>query len=235
MKRLIRKYILLLLPIVALIGACSKSGVPLKASIPEELILPEKPIAILPVNAETCSDYKEVAGATDKAVIFFSWSTAENANNYLVQVFESGAEVYNSTVNSNEVELTLDKGTTYSWKITAKNNDGESQSATFSFTTPGQPIGNFTPYAAQITTEFNNATSELAISWTGSDEDGDTLIYDIKVTDTSGNEIVDETGWTDTTMEPISVNNGETYTVQITSKDSFGNYSISTHTEKIVD
>jgi hypothetical protein len=220
---------------LALISACSKSGVPLKASIAEELILPEKPIGILPANAETCSDYKEVAGATDKAVIFFSWSTAENANNYLVQVFESGAEVYNSTVSSNEVELTLDKGKTYSWKITAKNNDGEAQSSTLSFTTPGQPIGNFTPYAAQIYTNYNGATSELGISWTGGDEDGDTLTYDIKVTDSSGKEIVVEAGLSGTTLAPVLVNTGETYTIQITSKDNFGNYSISTHTEKIND
>ncbi|MEQ8217877.1 MAG: hypothetical protein RIM68_00940 [Arenibacter sp.] len=231
MKRLGLLHQLVMVLFVALISACSKSAPALKASVEEELIMPDKAIGILPANAETCSDFKELPGDDNKATIYFSWSTAENALSYLVQVFEGGTEINNITVTTAETELTLEKGKSYTWTVTAINNDGETVSSTFSFTTPGQPIGNYAPYAAQIITDYNVSDSELSISWIGSDEDGDTLTYDVKVSDTDGNELVDQTNLSATSLDPISISTGKTYTIQITTRDNFGNFSIATHTE----
>lgn len=233
MKILVPFRPLVILFLVGLIGSCSKSAPALKASEEEELIMPDKVIGILPANAETCSDFNEVPGDDEKASILFSWSSASNALNYLLQVFDGGTEVNSIAVTTAETELILEKGKLYTWTITAKNNDGETVSSTFSFTTPGQPIGNYAPYAAQIVTDYNDSASELSVSWTGSDEDGDSLTYDIKVTDTDGNTLVDQTNLSVTTLDPISVSTGKTYTIQITTNDNFENFSIATHIEKI--
>jgi heme/copper-type cytochrome/quinol oxidase subunit 2 len=220
---------------IAMICSCSK-GESNDPKEPEEavLILPGKPVGVLPANAETCSDFEAVPGETDKATILFSWSAAENASSYLVTVFESDTEVSSATVTITMTELTLEKGKSYSWTIKATNKDGETQSNTFSFTTPGEPIGNFAPYAAEISMDFNESNGELVVSWVGKDEDGDPLTYDVIVEE--GDIIVEEhEDLTTVELNPITASAGVVYTVQVTSKDSFGNFSISTLTLKIED
>lgn len=221
---------------IAVIFSCNKGGSNDSKEPPEQPIamVPGKPEAILPKNAETCSDFKEVQGETDKAIILFSWSTAANATSYIVEVFESDITVSNATVTTTTTELTLEKGKSYSWRITAKNTDGETQSNTFSFITPGEPLGNFAPYAAEISMDYNTNNGELIISWVGDDEDGDSLTYDVivKEDDLTIAELNDLAA---VELDPISYVAGTLYFVQVTSKDSFGNFSVSTNTLKIED
>ena len=230
MKTPFQKYSCLSLLCLAIIFSCSKG----ESNDIEETVLswPEIPVGELPANAETCSDFEAVPGETDKATIFFSWSAAENATSYLVKVLESGTEVGSTTVTATTTELTLEKGKSYSWSITAKNKLGETQSNTFSFTTPGEPIGNFAPYAAEISVDLNESNDELAISWMGNDEDGDSLTYDviIKEDDVIIREYLDLTV---VQLDPINTSAGLTYIVQVISRDSFGNFSVSTHTFRI--
>lgn len=228
----LQKHKLVLILLIILIGACTKSGTPPEDIKPE---LPGKPEGILPANAETCSDFEEVIGAADKAAILFSWSPSENTTNYLLRVFASETEVSSSTVSTTEAKLTLEKGKSYTWSITAKNGTGEAISNTLSFTTPGRVIGNFAPYAAEINTEYNSTSSELSISWSGSDEDGDILTYDASVKDGGGNDILNQTNLSESILNPISVTLGETYTIRITSRDGSSNFSISAFTVKVGD
>jgi len=218
--------------LIVLTNACNKSSSTPDPITPE---IPGVPVGILPANAETCSDFEEVPGATNKATIFFSWSKAENATGYLVQLFESETEVHSLALTATEAEFVLDKGKLYSWMVIAENSAGSTPSSTMSFTTPGEAIGNYAPYAAEISAEYDNNTSEITISWIGSDEDGDPLTYDIQVRDAEDILIVDETGLDESTMNPISVSPGELYTIKVTSKDDFGNFSISTSTVRASD
>jgi hypothetical protein len=189
--------------------------------------LPGKPVGILPINAETCSDFEEVPGETDKAIIYFSWSVADNASSYVMEVFESGSKVNTSTVGTTSTKLTLDKGKSYSWTVTAINQDGENTSNTFSFITPGQPISNFAPYAAEISVDFDSANHEMTITWVGSDEDNDPLTYDVIIME-NGITLEQYEDLTESGIAPISVSINATYTIKVTSKDNFGNFSVST-------
>lgn len=231
----LQKYTFVLLLCTAIISSCSK-GEPTNPKEPEEPVqaLPEMPVGELPANAETCSDFEAVPGKTDKATIFFSWSASENASSYLLEVFESNTEVSSATVTDTTAELTLEKGKSYSWTVTAKNTLGETPSNTFSFTTPGEPIGNFVPYAAEIAIAFNENNGELAISWVGNDEDGDALTYDVIVKEDDV-IIAEHIDLTMLELNPIVASLGTTYIVEVKSKDNFGNFSVSTHTLKIQD
>lgn len=197
------------------------------------LVLPGEFMLVLPVNAETCSNFVEVSGEADMAEIHLSWTTAENTNSYTIQVFDSETQVSNTTITQTELELKLEKGKSYSWYITATNNDGETTSDTFSFTTPGVAVANFVPYAAEISTTYDSSVSLVSVNWSGSDEDGDHLTYIIEVVDPEGSNVI---------VYELNVGSAYffahllgKYTIRVTSTDIHGSYSISTKTIEIIN
>lgn len=187
---------------------------------------PTKAIGTLPANGEPCSDYEEVANDALKVMVAFKWNAAQRAQSYVLVVAEGSTEVFRNSSSALEAQVQLDRGKTYSWSLTSINNDGETGGDTYSFTTPGIPQGNFAPYAADITVEFNTQNSELSVSWVGSDEDGDQLVYDVTISENDVT-LIEENDYDQSSIAPIAYIDGEDYTVEIVSKDTFGNFSIS--------
>ena len=192
---------------------------------------PAKAIGVLPANGEPCSDYEEVSGSDTKVLILFKWNAAQFAQSYEVVVSDGNNEIARKSVGTLETKIELDRGKTYSWQINSINGDGEATSNTNSFTTPGVPVGNYVPYAAEITIGFDTVNLEMTVSWVGNDADGDELTYDITVWE-NGSIILEETDYAQDSFDPITIKNGEIYTVEVISKDSFGNSSISTTSEE---
>ncbi|WP_420604158.1 hypothetical protein [Flagellimonas sp.] len=192
----------------------------------EESKPPSKTIGTLPTNGEPCSDYEEVDNDDVKVLVEFRWNAAQLAQNYVLEIFEGTTEVFKSSFNNLEAKVQLDRGKTYSWSLTAVNNDGETAGDTYSFTTPGIPEANYAPYAAAITIEFNTQNMEMSVAWVGSDEDNDELTYDVTV---SENEsiLVEETDYNMESINPVAFKNGENYSVEVISKDTSGNFSVS--------
>ena len=188
--------------------------------------VPGKSNAILPSNGEPCSEYEDVVGEEDKASIFFQWSSASGADSYEIVVLEEGNQVATTTLSTRDTEIVLDRGKTFTWTVTAINDDGRTTSDTFSFTSPGIPVSNFAPYAAEISIDFETNTTEMDISWIGDDEDGDSLNYDINVFE---NDVLllEEIDLATTSIDPIMYLSGATYTIEVISRDSTGNFSIS--------
>ncbi|MFA9187081.1 hypothetical protein AAGV33_07495 [Flavobacterium sp. FBOR7N2.3] len=197
---------------------------------PEEPVvnLPEKPALALPVNGETCSDFTVVANNDNKAEISFTWSATAHASSYVLKVTQSGTEITSQTLTGTNYKLILDKGKSYSWTVTAKNNDGENTSATHSFTTPGNPVGNYVPYAAVINFNVNSSTSMATLSWIGKDEDSNTneLKYDIEIKEDS-NVLVSLTNQTATSVADFVAKLNSTYRIKINTIDKNGSYSSS--------
>lgn len=188
--------------------------------------LPGKANALLPANGEPCSQFEDVNGEADKALIFFEWSSANNANSYLIRVFENGNQVTNNGVSTTETEIVLDRGKTFTWTVTSINNDGETVSDTFSFTSPGVAIGNYAPYAAEVDVIFDIPNLEMDIFWLGNDEDGDTLTYDVTLTQ-GGIEIDEYIGLNDSSLPTMPYMPDTAYQVEVISRDGNGNFSIS--------
>lgn len=214
---------LALIILLMLVGACSSSS----STEEVEVMPPGKPNGILPTNGETCSDFIEVPQDETKAIILFTWGSVSNATGYVLEVFDGNVIQNSISASRTDVEATLDKGKSYTWTVTAENSAGQTKSDTMSFTTPGESVANYAPYAAEISTEFKSETSELIVSWSGSDQDGDALTYNILVKDSKGIDVVNQTGMAETTLDPIVVNLGETYSISVKSIDGFGNFSIS--------
>ncbi|MGX1929918.1 hypothetical protein [Flagellimonas sp. 2504JD4-2] len=192
----------------------------------EQKTPPAKAVGTLPANGEPCSDYEEVANDDTKVLVSFKWNAAQLAQNYILGITEGSTEVFSNSFNALEAKVELDRGKTYSWSLTSVNSDGETSGDTYSFATPGIPEGNYAPYAAEIAIEFDTQNSEIAISWIGRDEDGDALTYDVTVWE---NDVilVEETDYDQTSVNPVVYQNGVDYSVEVVSKDSSGNFSIS--------
>lgn len=208
--------------ITSLFSSCSSSGEETPTP-PETSNLTKKAIGVLPENGEPCADYTEAVNDASKVLIAFEWNAAEYAQSYVLVVLEGSNEVYTTTINSLETEVQLDRGKTYSWFLTAINEDGETKGDAYSFTSPGTPIGNFAPYTAEIIVAFN---TRMSVSWVGNDEDGDVLTYDVTI---KNNEsvLVQETDYSDTSINPIDFEPSATYDLEVVSKDPNGNTSVS--------
>lgn len=190
--------------------------------------LPEKATLALPLNGENCSDFKAVTNNDTKAEITFSWGASAHASSYILKITQSGTEIINQVLTTTTHKAVLDKGKTYSWTVTAKNSEGENLSATHSFTTPGNPVGNYVPYAAIINFNINNSTSMATLSWVGKDEDSNTseLKYDIEIKE-DNNVLLSLTNQISTSVPDFLVKLNATYRIKINTIDKHGSFSSS--------
>ena len=153
-------------------------------------------------------------------------NAAQNAVNYELKVLLGNEQAATTTVGGQEATVNLDRGKTYTWTVTSKNESGSTVSDTYSFTTPGLSEGNYAPYSAEILTEFETVEKLLTVSWIGSDEDGDDLTYDVIITENE-TVILEEIDFVNTSISGIGYTNNTNYTINIISKDGTGNFSIS--------
>lgn len=226
MIKIIKVNFLLLGVCILGLNACGKSEDGITDKVPTQI--PGKAQATLPENGEPCADFEAVSGEPLKVAVHFQWTAVEFAEQYELRVFESQNEVYNETFTIPEATVVVDRGKSYSWSITAKNDYGKTVSNTFSFTTPGEAMGNYVPYAAVISVAFNTTTSEMEVSWVGSDEDGDTLLYDVVVKEDE-TILLEVKNLAADFLNSIPFVSAATYTIAVISKDNFGNFSISNH------
>lgn len=217
--------LLLFIPVVSLLSCDDGGGGSEEPPVPTNP--PAKAVGVLPANGEPCSDYDEVTDDDSKVLVAFSWNAAQFAQSYILVISEGASEVFRNSFNSLDTAVQLDRGKTYTWLVISVNEDGQTNGDTFSFTTPGTPIGNFAPYAAQITIAFDTNTLEMSVSWVGSDADDDTLTYDVSVWENES-ILVEEKDYTLASINPITFIGGAHYSVEVISKDSSGNFSIST-------
>lgn len=230
MKPIETKNILLLMAIMLIIS-CGKgddSENPDPDPDTNTTNMPGKAVATLPANGEPCSEYDAVVGDATKARIKFSWHGASKATSYILKIKEQETLVVDKTISGTSNFIILDKGKTYVWTVTAKNSDGETLSDTNSFTTPGEPIGNYVPYAAVITFSVDDMTDMASLSWVGSDQDTGTgnLSFDVLITENT-NELILLEDVTQTSIADFSVVSHATYQIKIKTSDQYGSYSIS--------
>ncbi len=226
MKEIKRTLLRFAVVFVVLQFSCSDSGGGSEEPPEDQITPPAKAVGILPVNGEPCSDYQEIVDDNTKVLVAFGWNTAELAQSYILVISEGSTELFRNSFSTLKAEAQLDRGKTYTWQVISVNEDGQTNGDTFSFTTPGTPVGNFAPYAAGITIQFNIESLEMTVSWIGSDEDGDQLTYDVTVWENES-ILIEEIDYTLNSIDSTVFKSGANYSVEVVSKDSFGNFSIS--------
>lgn len=223
MKKLKNTMITLLsIATVILLTGCSGGGDEIEEPPIEEKNLPAKAVGVLPANGEPCSDYEEVVNDDSKVLVAFQWNTAQFAQSYVLIVSEGGNEVFRDSFTVLQAQVELDKGKTYTWHLISVNEDGQTNSDTYSFTTPGTPIGNYAPYAAEISVTFD--PTSMYVSWIGNDQDGDELTFDIKIFE-DGELVSEFSDVLDSQINPMAYAPNAEYTVNVNSKDSHGSSS----------
>lgn len=197
-------------------------------------VLPGKAVGTLPVNGEPCVDYQPVAGSDTRVEVSFQWNSALNADSYLLIVLDGLSEVFRSSYTTRQASVELDRGKTYSWSVVAVNTDGQTLGDTYSFTTPGIPEGNFAPYAAEISMDFNTVDGTLSVTWTGSDPDGDPITFDVRVLE-DGLILAEEFDLSTGALTPLPFKGRTAYTVEVYSRDNKGSFSVSVREETAPD
>lgn len=219
------KYFTVLLLVFVCLNSCDKST-STETEKQIEKPVPTKVTGTLPVNGEPCSEFEQIPNDDTKVSILFKWNAAQNTVNYDLDVLFNNQQVASTTVGGLETTVTLDRGKTYTWTVTSKNESESTESDTYSFTTPGLAEGNYAPYAAEISTDFNTSAQSLTVNWIGTDEDNDLLIYDVTITENES-VIIEETDISDNSISGIVYSSGTEYSIKVISKDNTGSFSVS--------
>lgn len=229
MRKAIKKAVLLSLPLFVACGGGSS-----KEPVNEA---PTKVNLVAPIQNKLCIDNK----------ISFDWTDATDANNDAVSYkieFSTTRDMSSisktQTTTSSNVEITLNKGVAYYWRVTptdAKGLAGET-SDVFAFYTKGEGETNSVPFAVKLVSPSNGATvapvaisgigdSTVTLKWKGGDADltnGDVLKYDVYFgEDEDPTQVMDN--W-EYEQWIILVESGKTYYWKVNTTDKAGAKSI---------
>lgn len=144
---------------------------------------PTTPSLILPENNKLCLSN----------TLSFEWNASKDTENdaitYEIQVSKNTGfntfEIITGKISALNYTTTLQKGTTYYWRIKATDSKGSSSnySETYKFYTSGEAIVNHLPFVPEIVKpkmNSNVSTLNLTLEWNASDVDtNDVLTYDV--------------------------------------------------------
>ncbi len=213
------------LAIIVLITACGKGS-----SDPEKA--PGTANLLAPIKDQICTT-GTVFSLTQSAVAF-SWSAAENADNYEITVKNllTQTETKQSAA-STQATVTLARNTPYSWFITSKsqNSSTTTKSDVWKFYNSGAGVVAYAPYPAdllapafgQIITASNG---KVNLSWKGSSVDNNIVSYNVYF-GPSKNPDLYRSQTKDSFVNDIAVSANTTYYWTVITIDSNGNISTS--------
>jgi len=215
------RYILILAGL--LVAGCGKNG---SDPIPS----PEKAMLTFPEMNALCTQGTVVSAG--KTSVVFKWASAANAESYDLSLKNLLTSVITTTsANTNQLSVTLDVNTPYSWSITSRSSKTAeiSQSDTWKFYNSGPGVLSYAPYPAEITAptmkqRIAATGSKVTLSWLGSDVDNDVAGYDVYF-GTAATPPLFKSALTAPTLTDVAVSAGSTYYWKVVTTDSKGNTS----------
>lgn len=183
-----------------------------------------------PENNSECITGTEVSPTQSK--VTFQWSAAANAQTYFLYVKNLNTQTslqYNAGTNLS-YEVTLEKGTPYSWYVNAnKPNGTTARSETWKFYNAGSGVTNYAPFPADAVYPVMSSTVHgpaIALQWDGSDLDNDIADYKVYM-DTNANPTTLAGTVTAETLTNVAVSSGATYYWKVITTDNAGNVTAS--------
>ncbi len=186
---------------------------------------------VFPLNNSECT--QGTNETSTQSTITFDWSDSANTDSYqlvLKNLVTQSISNYNSSVS--ELDITIAKGTPFSWYIISKANGTSqtAQSATWKFYNAGNAVTSYAPFPAELIAPnmgaaLESSVSNVTLDWEGSDIDNDITEYDI-LFDTTSPPITNLNTTTASTIN-VTVASGNTYYWRILTRDSQDNSSIS--------
>lgn len=173
---------------------------------------------VFPDNNLICTEGEDINN--NEVSISFIWSASKNATSYEFTLTNlDNNEVINETVSSTSLDLTLPKGSQFTWSVSAVLNNSKKESTSWNFYSEGVTVENYAPFPASITVEDNN-NGTVNINWTGSDLDNDIAHYTLMVDDVV---LLDNT--TNVSYSAHQITYGTTFKITIITEDTIGHTS----------
>ena len=162
-----------------LLWSCGKSDPP--APTEDVNVVPTVPELVYPSNNLLCINN----------VLDFQWNASSDGNGdvitYLIEISKDNqfTEITHMVTGSKTTQnITLERGFAYYWRVKATDSKNASSdySTTFNLYTQNEAISNHLPFVPEVVKPLMNATENegtTTLEWTGSDTDGDPLVFDI--------------------------------------------------------
>jgi hypothetical protein len=176
---------------------------------------------LFPENNEQCLGTNLPNG---KIRVNFAWEDVTGTTSYILEYEDTvTGNNFSETTSASSLDIELEPGTLYSWKVTISDDFGGMRSSdTFSFYTEGLADENHVPFPAEIDV-VNNGNGTLNISWRGADLDDDISFYNVFFSDSSPpTQLLSETTTESTT---VNIQIGRTYYLNVVTVDRNGNFS----------
>jgi hypothetical protein len=219
-----RKALYILILAAVIFTGCSTGLEPIPA------LSPQKAVLSFPKQNALCTQ-GTVASATQSSLVF-KWLNAANSDSYQFHLKNLLTGVTTtSTAGSNQLEVTLNVNTPYSWSVTSKSSKTTdvAESDTWKFYNSGPGTLSYAPYPAEIIVpsmkqNVNSVGGVVTLSWNGSDVDNDIASYDVYLGTTSTPAMY-KSSISTTILTDVPVTPGMIYYWKVTTKDTKGNTS----------
>lgn len=191
---------------------------------------PEKAVLIFPNNNEECTE--GVIISNTQAKLDFDWEKADHATSYTLFVenlIDNTTQELNS--NSDNLEVTINRGTPYSWYVVSKASGTETtaSSETWKFYLAGEGVENYAPFPADLKSPLNQGAIDgttVTLEWEGGDVDNDIKEYEVYM-DTNTVPTTKLMTTSSETLENQAVDATTTYYWKVVTYDNHGNTSTS--------
>jgi hypothetical protein len=193
-------------------------------------LIPGKATLIFPENNSECTEGR-ILSDTESEVTFL-WGATDHTTGYevrLVNLLDGSIELHYSTTN--ELAITLWRGTPYSWSVISKNSstDRSGQSEVWSFYNAGLGTVNFIPFPAEVVSPANGAQipssqENITLDWDAADLDDDLKEFDVYF-GTSSTPPLYLGQLSEDRIEGLEIESGSTYYWRIITRDLAGNES----------
>lgn len=180
-----------------------------------------------PENNSLCVEGDYTVGGSLNHILL-TWKPSENAKSYTINLIDNATSIsttYTSLASS--VEVDVEMGHSYSWKVDATLNGKSKSSETWSFYSRGEKVENYAPFPAEITLT-DNEDETIDILWQTNDLDNDLDSYDVYFgTDPEPPLFLENLGVNENKILDHSILYNTTYYIKVVAIDYKGNSSTS--------
>ncbi len=221
--KIVYKYFLFTM--VLSLFSCGGSGDDPAPDPDPDVPAPKAATLVFPNNNEECTE--GVLVSDTESLVTFEWTAAQNTDTYMLILtnLESGEERSSITTNS-ELEVTLERGTAYSWYIISRANgtNETALSTTWRFYNAGVSVVNhapFPPYEPFPQMGLAVNAGNITLKWNSADLDGDALTFTLYLDTISPPTTI--LGETDSNSFNATLDSNTIYYWQVVAADGAGN------------
>lgn len=207
---------------IGMLASCSSSDDNSNTST----VSPSSATLVFPDDNLECTEGTVVSDL--ESTITFQWQASANTNSYKVNLRNLNTNASGSvSSNTNQINITLDRGVPYEWFVSSVNGNQTAKSDTWRFYNQGPGVQNYAPFPASAVNPTQgqtvNAATSIALEWQGSDVDND--ISEFEVFFGTNADPTTSIGVTNQATMNAAISSGQTYYWRVITKDATGNTS----------